>query len=88
VLIPDHEPEIRFPQLRGYLATVVDLLNSNRVRPLTMGIHGVWGAGKSSIPDYAPEGLCRRGIPRLSSTLPFETCQAPCGVVINGTANC
>ena len=29
--------------------TVVDLLNSNRSRALTMGIHGDSGAGKSSI---------------------------------------
>jgi hypothetical protein len=35
-----------------------------------------------------PSWLYRRRISRPSSTLPFETCQAPCGVVIYGTANC
>lgn len=49
VLIPDHETEVDFLNCEAISRTVVDLLKSNRTRALTIGIHGDWGAGKSSI---------------------------------------
>jgi hypothetical protein len=49
MLIPDHETEVDFLNCEAISRTVVQLLNANRGRALTMGIHGDWGAGKSSI---------------------------------------
>ena len=49
MLIPDHETEIDYLNCEAISQTVVELLKDNRKRPLTVGIHGDWGAGKSSI---------------------------------------
>ena len=49
MLIPDHETEVDFLNCEAISRTVVEVLKDNRSRPLTIGIHGDWGAGKSSI---------------------------------------
>ena len=49
MLIPDHETEVDFLNCEAIATTVAEVLRSNRSRPLTVGIHGDWGAGKSSI---------------------------------------
>ncbi len=49
MLIPDHETEVDFLNCETISQTVVELLKVNQDRPLTVGIHGDWGAGKSSI---------------------------------------
>ena len=49
MLIPDHETEVDFLNCEAISRTVVELLKENRRRALTVGIHGDWGAGKSSI---------------------------------------
>ena len=49
VLIPDHETAVDFLNYEAISGTVVELLKDNRQRPLTVGIHGDWGAGKSSV---------------------------------------
>ena len=49
MLIPDHETEIDYLNFEAISQTVAELLKDNRKRPLTVGIHGDWGAGKSSI---------------------------------------
>lgn len=49
MLIPDHETEVDFLNCEAISQTVVEILKDNRSRPLTIGIHGDWGAGKSSI---------------------------------------
>ena len=49
MLIPDHETELDYLNCEAISQTVVELLKRNRRRPLTVGIHGDWGAGKSSI---------------------------------------
>ena len=49
MLIPDHETEFDYLNCGAISQTVVELLKDNRRRPLTVGIHGDWGAGKSSI---------------------------------------
>ena len=49
MLIPDHETEVDFLNCEAISHTVAQLLADNRKRALTIGIHGDWGAGKSSI---------------------------------------
>ena len=49
VLIPDHETAVDFLNYEAISGTVVELLKDNRQRALTVGIHGDWGAGKSSV---------------------------------------
>lgn len=49
MLIPDHETEIDYLNCESISRTVFELLKENRKRALTVGIHGDWGAGKSSI---------------------------------------
>ena len=49
MLIPDHETAIDFLNNEAISRTVVELLRDNQKRALTIGIHGDWGAGKSSI---------------------------------------
>lgn len=49
MLIPDHETAVDFLNYEAVSKTVVELLKNNRQRALTVGIHGDWGAGKSSV---------------------------------------
>jgi predicted KAP-like P-loop ATPase len=49
MLIPDHETEVDYLNCEAISKTVVELLKINRKQPITVGIHGDWGAGKSSI---------------------------------------
>lgn len=49
MLLPDHETEIDYLNCEAISKTVVELLKDSRKLPLTVGIHGDWGAGKSSI---------------------------------------
>lgn len=49
MLIPDHETAVDFLNYEAVSKTVVELLNDNRQHALTIGIHGDWGAGKSSV---------------------------------------
>ena len=49
MLIPDHETAVDFLNYEAISRTVVQLIKDNRQRALTIGIHGDWGAGKSSV---------------------------------------
>jgi KAP family P-loop domain len=59
VLIPDHETEVDFLNCEAVSRTVVDLLHGNRAQALTVGIHGDWGAGKSSILKMVERDLAK-----------------------------
>ncbi|MBB89576.1 MAG: NTPase KAP [Magnetovibrio sp.] len=49
MLIPDHETSVDFLNNEAISNTVVALLRESRERAVTVGIHGDWGAGKSSV---------------------------------------
>lgn len=57
MLIPDHETEVDFLNYEAVAKTVSALLKDNRQRALTIGIHGDWGAGKSSVLKMVETGL-------------------------------
>lgn len=58
MLIPDHETAVDFLNYESIAHTVVKLLRDNRQRALTVGIHGDWGAGKSSILKMIESAIC------------------------------
>ena len=49
MLLADHETAVDFLNYEAISKTIVELLRDNRQRALTIGIHGDWGAGKSSV---------------------------------------
>lgn len=59
MLIPDHETAVDFLNYEAISRTVVSLLQDNRQRALTVGIHGDWGAGKSSVLKMVEMEICK-----------------------------
>lgn len=57
MLIPDHETAVDFLNYEAISHTVIELLKDNRQRALTIGIHGDWGAGKSSVLKMIESGI-------------------------------
>lgn len=49
MLIPDHETAVDFLNYEAISTAVVELLRDNHRCAVTVGIHGDWGAGKSSV---------------------------------------
>lgn len=57
MLIADYETAVDFLNYEAVSQTVVELLKDNRQRALTIGIHGDWGAGKSSVLKMVESGM-------------------------------
>src|ERR1700740_1738378 len=57
MLLPDHETSVDFLNYEAIAKTIVGLLADNRRRALTIGIHGDWGAGKSSVLKMVESGM-------------------------------
>lgn len=57
MLIPDHETAVDFLNYEAIAKTIVALLKENRQRALTIGVHGDWGAGKSSVLKMVESGM-------------------------------
>ena len=67
MIVADNETAVDLLYYESVAGTVVRLLSENSVEPLSVGIHGDWGAGKSSVlmlVEEAPAGqegvLCVR----------------------------
>lgn len=49
MILSDNETKIDMINNRAIAKTVVDLITESKERPISIGIHGDWGAGKSSV---------------------------------------
>lgn len=47
--IPDHETKVDLLRNEAIAKTVINLITLSDDRPITIGVHGYWGAGKSSV---------------------------------------
>jgi predicted KAP-like P-loop ATPase len=57
MILPDHETKVDLLNNEAIAKTIVDLLRSRPEHPVTVGVHGDWGAGKSSILEMTESSL-------------------------------
>lgn len=56
-ILSDNETKVDFLSNEAIATTIVNLLLDHPDRPVTIGVHGDWGAGKSSILEMIEAGL-------------------------------
>ena len=57
MILPDNETRIDLLNNEAIAATVIKLLRAQHSHPVTIGVHGDWGAGKSSVLEMIEAGL-------------------------------
>jgi hypothetical protein len=57
MILADNETRIDLLNNEAIAATIIQLLRDQRAQPVTVGVHGDWGAGKSSILEMIEAGL-------------------------------
>lgn len=61
MVLTDSETKVDLLNNEAIATTIVDLLLAHPDRPVTIGVHGDWGAGKSSILEMIEAGLESQG---------------------------
>lgn len=61
MILTDNETKIDLLNTEAIAATIITLLRSRPDRPVTVGVHGDWGAGKSSILEMIEAGFEKDG---------------------------
>ena len=57
MILTDHETKIDLLNNEAIATTIIGLLGERPDRPVTIGVHGDWGAGKSSVLEMIEDGL-------------------------------
>lgn len=57
MILADNETRVDLLNNEAIAATIIKLLQDHRAHPVTVGVHGDWGAGKSSILEMIEAGL-------------------------------
>jgi predicted KAP-like P-loop ATPase len=57
MILADNETRVDLLNTEAIAATIIKLLEDQRAQPVTVGVHGDWGAGKSSILEMVEAGL-------------------------------
>lgn len=57
MILADNETKVDLLNNEAIAATIIKLIRSGSDRPMTIGVHGDWGAGKSSILEMIEAGL-------------------------------
>ena len=58
--LPDHETKVDLLNNAAIAHTVVHLIDNTPDRPMTIGVHGDWGAGKSSVLEMIESEFCEQ----------------------------
>ncbi|WP_421406617.1 Qat anti-phage system ATPase QatA [Agrobacterium tumefaciens] len=53
--ISDHETKVDLLRNKAIATTILDIIAGSGTKPLTIGVHGYWGAGKSSVLEMIAE---------------------------------
>jgi predicted KAP-like P-loop ATPase len=57
MVLTDHETKVDLLNNEAIATTIIGLLQEHPERPVTIGVHGDWGAGKSSVLEMIDAGL-------------------------------
>ena len=57
MILSDNETKVDLLNYEAVAATIVDLLRQRPDQPMTIGVHGDWGAGKSSVLEMIEAAL-------------------------------
>ncbi|MGO2009777.1 Qat anti-phage system ATPase QatA [Vreelandella alkaliphila] len=57
MLLTDNETKVDLLNNEAIASTIIELLQSRPNHPITIGVHGDWGAGKSSVLEMVESGL-------------------------------
>lgn len=60
MILSDNETKVDMLNNRAIAKTIVNLIFENQNRPISIGVHGDWGAGKSSIVSASKDSVIDR----------------------------
>jgi len=79
MILTDNETRVDLLNNEAIAKTIIALLREQPARPITIGVHGDWGAGKSSILEMIEAGLDGKDDTRRTVSPPSRTSHAEIG---------